>query len=111
MPALVLTETQQEQAARVARPGEINGDLIDRFTLAHVASGAAAQRYGLSLGTTIAAAIAFEFAERSAKRRFPEMFPNPTQDTAANMIGDVIAAAVGWKLSQMIRKRRRQSQT
>lgn len=106
MPQVAIVETPQEQAARVAHPDETNGGWLDRYTLVHASSGAAAQRLGLSFGTTVALAVAFEFGERSAKRRFPEMFPNPTQDSGPNMIGDVVAAAVGRQLSRALGKRR-----
>lgn len=105
MPQLAVTETPAEQANRVALPGEINGDFVDRFTLAHVAYGAAAQRYGLSFATTMALAVAFEALERPLKEAFPGKFPNPTQGSVPNMIGDVLAAGVGWGASRWLRRR------
>lgn len=103
----VLVETPEEQAARNARPGEINGDLFDRFSLVHGTAGGIAHRIGLSFPATMALAIAFEFAERRMKRAAPRLFPNPTQDSPTNAFGDVIATAVGYMLSRKINGRSR----
>lgn len=102
-----MAEAPEAAAMRVAGPGEINGGLVDRFTFVHGAAGAAAYRYGASFQVTMVAAVLFEFAEREAKREFPRIFPNPTQDSLGNAVCDVLATAIGWHAARLVRKHRK----
>lgn len=104
-PLPVDVETAAQKSMRVARPGEPNGDFVDRFTFVHAGYGWAMHGIGVPLGATLVGAVLFEIAEREMKRRSPESFPHPTQDTIQNQVGDVLAAAVGWYVSRRLRRR------
>ena len=77
----------------------INGSLVDRFTLAHLAAGYVLGGY-FGVNTVTAIAVAWEILERPAKRRYPQWFPHATQDTPRNMIGDVVAMRWGARLAK-----------
>jgi hypothetical protein len=69
----------------------INKQPVDRFTLAHAATGAVAGFLGLPPAVVIFVAIGWEFAERPLKRRFPDAFPHPSQDSLENATLDALA--------------------
>ena len=77
----------------------VNEHALDRFTLAHLGVG-----YVLGLVLTVPAvlvvALAWELAERPAKRKAPELFPNPSQDSVPNMAGDIAAMGLGAYLAR-----------
>ena len=77
----------------------INGSMFDRFSLLHALSGHAMRRAGLSEGTAVALAVAWELVENQLKDRHPEAFPHPSHDSPANAFGDVVSAWVGYKLT------------
>jgi hypothetical protein len=81
-----------------AQPGTINGDLLDRFTLAHAGVGAVYGLMNLSLPAAAVLAIGWEVVERPLKDEFPELFPHSTQDTLANAALDAAAVLAGWWL-------------
>ena len=85
-----------------ADPGTINGDALDRFTLAHAASGAVAGALKSPWWATLAGALLWELVERPLKNKYPEAFPNSSQDTVPNAICDVAAIMVGWGAAQLI---------
>lgn len=88
---------------RTARPGEVNYPVVDRFTLLHAGFGALLSILGASRNQTLAVAIGWELLERPLKRSMPQIFPNSTQDTIANMIGDAIAMKLGYLAMEKLR--------
>lgn len=86
----------------LAMAGEINGDLLDRFSLVHASSGAMLGLLGVPFLATLLIAVGWEFLERPLKDRFPQVFPNASQDTRANMVGDVGAMMLGWYLAPRV---------
>ena len=87
--------------ARQAVRGEIDGDPIDRYTLAHYAVGLGLGAADLPWWAAATFAIAWEFLERPLKDHFPGIFypsakPYTTQDTLANATCDAIAMLGGW---------------
>jgi len=91
---------------RQARPGEINGDFIDRFTLAHLASGVALGMAGASVPFALLLGALWEVAEGPLKNSYPTAFPYPSQDAPANQLGDILAVAGGAILAQLLTKNR-----
>ena len=77
-----------------------NQDWIDRFTLLHLGSGFVLNRLNFNLTQAVSFAIIFELVEPILKRSLPQIFPNTTQDSWTNKVGDVIAVALGWLLSE-----------
>lgn len=76
----------------------INQELFDRFSLLHLASGYMAKKLGFGFGITLLGSIVFEVLEVRLKNDYPNMFPNPSQDSSLNMLGDSIAVMAGWYL-------------
>lgn len=90
---------------RTALPGEDNYGFVDRFTAAHAAFGVMAGLGRLSWSVTLASGLFFDLViERQFKDRWPELWPNPTQDTWQNITGDTIAMMLGWKVATMLPK-------
>jgi hypothetical protein len=88
---------------RTALPGEDNYGFVDRFTAAHAAFGVLAGLGRLSFGATLAAGLFFDLViERQFKDKWPELWPNPTQDTWQNITGDTIAMMIGWKFAKWL---------
>lgn len=79
-----------------AAPGQINAELVDRFTLVHAGVGVLLGYVGLSGGVAAAVAVGWELLERPLKDSYPQLFPNPSQDSLPNMIGDSVAMMLGW---------------
>ena len=77
-----------------------NQPFADRFTLLHLASGFILARLNVSLPHAVALAVIFELAEPSIKENLPQIFPDPSQDSWVNKVGDVLAVALGWWLSK-----------
>ncbi len=88
-----------------ARRGFINGNPIDRFTLAHAAVGGVYGWFGLPWSAVVALAIGWELLERPIKDAVPELFPHPSQDTAENALLDAAAVIGGWWLVRRARER------
>ncbi len=86
-----------------AQPGQINGDVFDRFTFAHASVGASAAAMGFGLMPTVLLALFWELIERPLKDKFPQAFPNASQDTAPNAIGDVLGVLAGWSAVRALR--------
>jgi hypothetical protein len=79
----------------------INQQAVDIYTLAHAGWGAAAFRAGLDFPAVIAASLVFEYLlEPELKRRRPDVFPWPSQDTRINSAVDTVAVAAGWWLAR-----------
>ena len=88
---------------RTALPGEDNYGWVDRFTAAHAAFGVMAGLGRLPWWATLASGLFFDVViERQFKDKWPELWPNPTQDTWQNITGDTIAMMLGWKLAKML---------
>lgn len=87
-----------------ATPGAINGDPVDRFTLAHAGVGFGYGLLKLPFVATVVLAIGWELLERPLKDRFPAMFPHASQDTAPNALLDSAAVLGGWALGRSLRR-------
>ena len=83
---------------RTAKPGEINYDALDRFTLGHFSVGVILGLARVTPGWAAAVAIGWEFIERPLKDMYPEVFPHSTQDTARNAAVDALAMLAGYGL-------------
>lgn len=86
---------------RSALPGEINGDLLDRFTIGHGAFGLLMGLGRVPWWAALTVAVGWEFAERGLKDAVPVAFPNATQDTFSNAIFDAMAVMAGWTAIQL----------
>jgi hypothetical protein len=86
-----------------AAPGTINGDAVDRFTLAHAAVGGFYGLTGLGWGPVVVLAIGWELLERPLKDAVPQMFPHASQDSATNALIDAAAVIGGWWVVRRIR--------
>jgi hypothetical protein len=82
-----------------ARPGEVNHDLFDRFTLVHAAVGATYALLDLGLVVAVLLAVAWELVENPMKATLPAVFPHPTRDTLRNALADMLAVLGGWALA------------
>jgi len=89
---------------RTGRRGEINGDVVDRFTLAHGAAGAVAGAIAVPFWAALLIAVGWEIVERPLKRSIPSAFPHATQDTLGNMTGDVLGFMAGWWAARAVRR-------
>lgn len=88
---------------RTALPGEDNYDFVDRFTAAHAAYGVLAGLGRLPWWVTLGSGLFFDLViERQFKDKWPELWPNPTQDTWQNITGDTIAMMLGWQFARML---------
>lgn len=88
---------------RRARPGQVNGSLLDRFTLVHFAAGVLVGAAGVPWWGVLMLGIGWELVENPAKAVVPELFPNPTFDTATNAIGDLVAFVLGAGVARFVR--------
>jgi len=76
-----------------------NQSPVDMYIAFHVGLGAISRKAGLGLGSTVLLSLAWEWvAEPLWKERYPEIFPVPSQDSAANRIMDTVGVAAGWYL-------------
>ena len=88
---------------RTALPGEDNHGFVDRFTAAHAAFGVLAGLGRLPWWATLGSGLFFDLViERQFKDKWPELWPNPTQDTWQNITGDTIAMMIGWKVAKLL---------
>lgn len=92
----VLWGRASRKRQRAATGGEINGSAFDRYTVAHAASGVALGLRRIPWWAALGLAIVWEIVERPLKDRFPNWFPNATQDSLANSVVDVGAVMAGW---------------
>lgn len=86
-----------------ARPGEINYNTFDRFTLVHFGVGILYAWFKLSCVTAFLLAVGWELVENPLKLWLPILFPHATADTISNSVGDVIAVLFGWWIFHKIR--------
>jgi hypothetical protein len=89
---------------RVALPGEINGDAIDRFTLAHFGVGVALGLLGAPTWVAAGWAVGWEIVEDRLKDALPRLFPNATHDTKENALTDAAAVLLGFGAVALARK-------
>lgn len=82
--------------------GEINYNLIDRFTLVHFALGAAYFLLGFSFPVVLILSITWEILENPLKVYFPFLFPHATADSWKNSFADTLAVCAGWLLVKYI---------
>jgi hypothetical protein len=87
-----------------AKPGEINGDPFDRFTIGHAAIGIIFGLARVPWWVVIPFAIGWELVETPLKRRVPYLFPHASADTPANAIVDAIAMISGWAAMRVLPK-------
>jgi len=79
-----------------------NQKMFDPYSIAHAGSGVVARSIGLSLGKTVFIHSIFELVENQYLKFHPtikKIFPDPSQDTLINVIGDTISIAIGWYLT------------
>ena len=77
---------------------------FDAMSLAHLAVGIGFGLFRVRLGVMLAVAITWEVAEHVLKIYWPGAFLFPSQDSLANVVGDILCAALGWKLAGWIRR-------
>lgn len=88
---------------RTALPGEDNYSFVDRYTAGHAAFGVLAGLGRLPWWATLASGLFFDLVlERVGKDAWPELWPNPTQDTWQNIAGDTVAMMAGWKIANLL---------
>lgn len=80
----------------LAKKGEVNYHLIDRFTFVHFLIGVGYGLLGLNFLITLFLAIGWEIIEDFLKANLPFIFPHATGDTLKNAVGDGIAVILGW---------------
>lgn len=93
-----------EVRMRTARPDEINGAALDRFSIIHFSSGVATGMLGTPAWAAAVGSVLWEFIERPLKDHFPEMFPHPLQDRLTNATTDTIFMMAGWWAGRQIRE-------
>ena len=91
---------------RTARPDEINGGYVDRYTVVHVCSGILIRGLGKKKIGWLAAlglAVGWEFLEHPMKDAWPGVFaPYDTQDSFPNSFVDVVAVMLGYGLMSLL---------
>ncbi len=85
-----------------SKPGEVNYDLVDRFTFVHASIGVAYGLAGIGPVWTCVLAVAWELVENPMKAYLPRIFPHATSDTLRNAIGDMLAVLSGWAATQLL---------
>lgn len=81
-----------------AKPGEINGDAVDRFTLGHFAAGVLMGLGRVPMPAVVVAAIGWEFIENPLKAAYPGAFPHASRDSIPNAVVDAAAVLAGYAL-------------
>ena len=90
---------------RVARKGEHNYPLIDKYTTLHATVGAGMALADAPPWMAFVATLVWETAEPQMKARMPEVFPRSTLDTPQNKIGDSIAFMAAYYAMRKARRR------
>lgn len=83
-------------ANRTARPGEMNHNAVDRFTLGHGAVGVLMGLARFPPWAAVVIAVGWELIENPLKDRFPQVFPHASHDTPQNATFDVLAMLLGY---------------
>tara|TARA_R100000655_G_scaffold66105_4_gene104520 strand:+ start:2017 stop:2355 length:339 start_codon:yes stop_codon:yes gene_type:complete len=89
----------------------VNRTAVDQYTLLHIVSGVAIffilKLFGKDWPIlALILAIGWEIFEPMAKEWNPDVFPNPSKDSAINKTFDVIAVMVGYYGARMLTRRR-----
>lgn len=83
----------------------INKSTVDQFTLVHLGAGVLARHFGMNLVTTIFLGVVWDFGlEPALKGDYPSLFPYPSQDAPKHAIVDAVAPAVGWIVTDWIKR-------
>lgn len=85
-----------------ARPGEVNYHLVDRYTVAHFATGVGLGVARLQWWQALIFAVGWEIVETPLKRAIPKAFPYHSEDSLANALGDVAGMMAGWGTWKLI---------
>lgn len=93
VPAEVIVAELGEQQRRLH--WAINSGVVDRFTILHFAAGLGLGAAGMTSSQAMTLGSFFELGERVAKERRPDLFPHPSQDSAANSAADIAAIGLG----------------
>lgn len=80
----------------LAKPGEVNYPMIDRFTFVHFAIGIFYAIIGVSFGWTFVFVVLWELVENPVKVYMSFLFPHATADTLQNSVCDILASLAGW---------------
>ena len=97
------TRGELVQGQRTALPGEDNYGFVDRYTAGHAAFGVLGGLARLPWWAMLGSGLFFDLViERQFKDKWPEIWPNSTQDTWQNITGDTIAMMLGWKLAKLL---------
>jgi hypothetical protein len=92
---------------RLAVRGEVNGDPVDWFSLAHFGWGAAMGALGFSWPVALGTALFWDFVlEPPMKNTWPHYFPHPTQDTVEHIATDAAAWLLGWGTAVTIQQKK-----
>jgi len=86
----------------LAKPGEVNHDCVDRFTLVHASIGVVYGLGGLGLTSVCVLAVGWELVENPLKAWCPRVFPSATRDTLRNAVCDTLAVFAGWSAVQYL---------
>jgi hypothetical protein len=81
--------------------GRTNQTMFDPYSLCHAGGGVVAASIKLTLVQTVVLHTIFELVENHYLKFHPtvrKIFPDPSKDTLANMIGDTISVGLGWYL-------------
>ena len=79
-----------------AKPHEINGVHLDRFTFAHIGGGMLVAKCGIDPFPAMVIGIGFELIEDWIKKSRWNVFPNRSLDTKENALTDALAFACGY---------------
>jgi hypothetical protein len=74
----------------------VNYGVVDKFTVAHVASGALLGFTPLPWWGALALTIGFELVEPYMQEAFPQWRVSSTRETVANSISDVVVAMLAY---------------
>ncbi len=75
----------------LARVGQPNSRLFDRYSLVHAVVGASLGLGGAKPSTALVVSLVWELSEPTLKATKPKIFPKSTRDRATNKIGDMIS--------------------
>ena len=107
---LILDEDSLRYEGTLIGGEPVNRVAIDQFTFLHFLSGFAAafllKAFGMNgwmgAGLVLILAILWELAEPMAKDWNPDLFPNPSKDSAINKTFDVLGTITGYLIGVWI---------
>lgn len=92
-------------AGSTAGHGQIDGELVDRWSIVHFFVGVVAGCIDTHPIVYTAGSVAWEALERFQ----PGMFPHSTKDSTSNLLGDLLIGALGYGLGNAYRSKIRSS--